>query len=136
MLKGENRQLSLGMAAQHAITSLCSDAVEANLLALPDDAREIYHVSSGIEVSLNELFCGLKQTIGFSVTEHKEVFEIIPMYAEPRLGEIHRIALSPTKIQRDLGWMPQISLQDGLEQTVPYCRSLTAACPKSAGENS
>ncbi len=112
-----------------------SDAIEANLLALSDGAREIYHVSSGIEVSLNELVCGLKQTIG-SVTEHKEVFEIFPIYAEPRLGEIHRIALSPTKIQRDLGWMPQISLQDGLEQTVPYCRSLTAACPKSAGENS
>lgn len=112
-----------------------SDAVEANLLALSGGDREIYHVSSGIEISLNELFGRLKKTIG-SITEHKEIFEMSPAYAEPRLGEIYRIALSPEKIERDLGWTPKISLQDGLEHTVPYCRSLPAVLPKSAGENS
>ncbi len=112
-----------------------SDAVEANLLALMGGDREIYHVSSGTETSLNELFCRLKKTIG-SVTEHKQIFEMFPMYAKPRLGEIHRIALSPEKIQRDLGWIPKTSLQAGLARTVPYCRSLPAIFPKSAGENS
>ena len=112
-----------------------SDAVEANLLALSGGDREIYHVSRGIQISPNELFCRLKGTIG-SITGHKEIFEMSPVYTDPRLGEIHRIALSPEKIQRDLGWTPQISLQDGLEQTVPYCRSLTASCPKSVRENS
>ena len=134
MLKGEPPTI-FGDGSSTRDYLFISDAVEANLLALSDGAREIYHVSSGIEVSLNELLCGLKQTIG-SVTEHKEVFEMFPMYVEPRLGEIHRIALSPEKIRRDLGWTPQISLQNGLEQTVPYCRSLMAACPEYAGENS
>ena len=49
-----------------------------------------------------------------------------PVYAEPRPGEIHRIALNPEKIERALGWTPQISLEDGLAQTVPYCRSLVS----------
>jgi len=100
-----------------------SDAVEANLLALTGGDREIYHVSSGVEVSLNELFCRLKRVIGSSV-RCKKIVAMSPVYAEPRPGEIHRIALSPEKIERDLGWTPQIPLQDGLEQTVPYCRSL------------
>ena len=111
------------------------DAIGANLLALTGGDREIYHVSSGIQISLTELFCKLKGIIG-PITEHREILEMSPVHAEPRLGEIHRIALSLEKIQRDLEWTPQISLQDGLEQTVPYCRSLMTACPKSAGENS
>lgn len=107
-----------------------SDAVAANLLALTGGDREIYHVSNGKQVSLNELFCRLKGIIG-SITGHEGIFEMAPVYAEPRLGEIHRIALSPEKIQRDLGWTRQISLQDGLEQTVPYCRSLPTVFPNS-----
>ena len=112
-----------------------SDAVAANLLALSGGDKEIYHVSSGEQISLNELFCRLKQIIG-SITEQKEIFEMSPVHAESRLGEIHRIALSSKKIQKDLGWMPQISLQDGLRQTVPYCRSLTAVFSESTRENS
>lgn len=100
-----------------------SDAVEANLLALTGGDREIYHVSSGIEISLNELFRQLKGVLGTSIGG-KEVVKMSPVYAEPRLGEIHRIALNPEKIEKDLGWTPKISLQDSLEQTVPYCRSL------------
>ena len=106
-----------------------SDAVEANLLALTGGDREIYHVSTGLEVNLNELFCQLKQTFG-SCTGCKEIVKMSPVYAETRPGEIHRIALNPEKIERDLGWRPQTSLQDGLAQTVPYCRSLVSTSPK------
>ena len=106
-----------------------SDAVEANLLALTGGDREIYQVSSGIEISLNELFCRLKQTLSSS-TRCEDIAKISPVYAESRLGEIYRITLNPEKIERDLGWIPQTSLQDGLEQTVPYCRSLVSSVRK------
>ena len=99
------------------------DVIAANLLALTSGDREIYHVSTGQPTSLNDLFCQLKEIIGSSAG-CKKIAELVPVYADPRSGEIHRIALSPEKIQRDLGWTPQISLQDGLTQTVSYCRSL------------
>ena len=101
------------------------DAIAANLLVLTGGDREIYHVSSGEEISLNDLFCRLKGIIG-SITGCKEIIEMSPVYAEPRLGEIHRIALSPEKIRKNLGWTPRISLQDGLAQTVRYCHSLVS----------
>ena len=132
MLKGEPPTI-FGDGSSTRDYLFISDAVEANLLALTGGDREIYHVSSGIEISLNELFCILKRIIG-SITGHKGIFEMSPIYAEPRLGEIHRIALNPEKIQRDLGWTRQISLQDGLEQTVPYCRSLSTVFPTSVRE--
>ena len=97
------------------------DAVAANLLVLTGDDREIYHVSTGQHTSLNVLFCRLKGIIG-SYTRCTVEAKMAPVYAEPRRGEIHRIALSPEKIQRDLGWKPQTSLQDGLEQTVSKCQ--------------
>ncbi|MYE88348.1 NAD-dependent epimerase/dehydratase family protein [Candidatus Poribacteria bacterium] len=134
MLKGVSPRI-FGDGSSTRDYLFISDAVEVNLLALTDGDREIYHVSSGEQVSLKELFCNLKGIIG-SVTEHKGICGMSPVYAEPRLGEIHRIALSPEKIQRDMGWTPQISLQDGLEQTVPYCRSLPAILPKFVKENS
>ena len=102
-----------------------SDAVEANLLALTGGDRGIYHVSTGIEISLNELFCRLKQVLSTSIGR-EDIVKMSPVYAEPRPGEIHRIALNPEKIERALGWTPQISLEDGLAQTVPYCRSLVS----------
>jgi UDP-glucose 4-epimerase len=106
-----------------------SDAVEANLLALTGGDREIYHVSTGLQISLNELFCRLKQTLS-SATRCEEIVKMSPVSAESRPGEIHRIALNPEKIERDLGWIPKTSFQDGLAQTVPYCRSLVSSIRK------
>ena len=112
-----------------------SDAVDANLLAMTGGDREIYHVSSGLELSLNELFCRLQQILGSS-RGGEDIANMSPVYAEPRPGEIHRIALNPEKIERDMDWKPQTSFQDGLTQTVPYCRSLVASCPKPARRDS
>lgn len=95
------------------------DAVAANLLALTGGDRKIYHVSSGQQMSLNELFCRLKRVL-CTFAEGKQVEQISPAYAEARSGEIHRIALSPEKIQRDLGWTSQVILQDGLERTISF----------------
>ena len=59
----------------------------------------------------------LKRIIGF-LAGRKEAAKMASVYAKPRPGEIHRIVLSPQKIQQDLGWNSPRPLQDGLERTI------------------
>ncbi len=73
MLKGE-RPTIFGDGSSTRDYLFISDAVEANLLALSAGDREMYHVSSGEETSLNELFCRLKKTIG-SITRTRRLLK-------------------------------------------------------------
>ncbi len=91
------------------------DVVHANLLALEAGNQQIYNVGTGRQTSLNDLFNGLKRVAGI---------EMEAIYAPARLGEVDRIALTNDKIKRDLGWMPSHHLEEGLEKTVRYYRSL------------
>jgi dTDP-glucose 4,6-dehydratase len=46
-------------------------------------------------------------------------------YVEDRPGHDRRDALTCDKIERELGWKPAISLDDGLRQTIEWYRSNT-----------
>ena len=54
----------------------------------------------------------MKQIIDF-LAWRKEAAKMAPVYAKPRPGEIHRIVLSPEKIQQDLGWTPHVPSKTG-----------------------
>ena len=45
-----------------------------------------------------------------------ESFE--PEFAPPRAGEVQRIALDAARAERELGWRPQTSLDEGLRLTL------------------
>ncbi len=49
--------------------------------------------------------------------------ESLLRHVQDRPGHDRRYALSSEKIRRELGWEPQISLQDGLRQTMDWYRS-------------
>jgi UDP-glucose 4-epimerase len=40
-----------------------------------------------------------------------------PSYEEARLGDARRSVLDVSLIERELGWRPQVSLEDGLRET-------------------
>ena len=40
---------------------------------------------------------------------------------------MYRIALDNTRAQRELGWQPAVSLEEGLSSTVDYFRQRVAA---------
>ncbi|HXN27758.1 MAG TPA: GDP-mannose 4,6-dehydratase, partial [Candidatus Acidoferrales bacterium] len=51
--------------------------------------------------------------------------EALLSYVKDRPGHDRRYALRCDKIERELGWKPSISLEDGLRQTIDWYRANT-----------
>jgi UDP-glucose 4-epimerase len=90
------------------------DVVSAFVAARDKGSGELINVGSGREVSVNELYSQLAQLTGSR-------FE--PAYAAARPGELQRIVVDPSKAGRELGWRPQVDLEEGLKQTVAWFKA-------------
>jgi UDP-glucose 4-epimerase len=89
------------------------DVAVANIAALHKGAGGTYHISSGVPVTVNELFRKLAL-----LTDYK----LEPNFGPRRKGDVFRIALDNTRARNDLGWEPRINLEEGLSLTVDYFR--------------
>jgi UDP-glucose 4-epimerase len=89
------------------------DAATANLAALEHGAGGTYHISTGVDVSVNELYRKLA-----ILTDYK----LEPEHGPRRKGDVYRIALDNGRARRDLMWEPRVSLEEGLSLTVDYFR--------------
>lgn len=93
------------------------DVATANLAALERGDGGTYHISTGVPVTVNDLFRKLAL-----LTEYK----LEPRFGPPRKGDVYRIALDNTRARSELGWQPQIQLEEGLRLTVEYFREQIA----------
>ena len=89
------------------------DVAIANLAALDKGSGGTFHISSGIPVTVNDLFRKLAL-----LTEYKQQ----PRFGPARKGDVYRIALDNTRAKKQLGWQPRILLEEGLRLTVDYFR--------------
>jgi len=89
------------------------DVVRANLAALDYDGSGIFNVGTGRETSVNELFRVLRDATGADVAEE---------HGPGKPGEQQRSVLGYETSAQELGWTPQVSLQDGLARTVDWFR--------------
>lgn len=91
------------------------DIARASLLATENDfGSNIFNLGSETPTSVNQIFDGLKQITGYP----QEV-----IYAPARLGETRRIFLTAQRAKKILNWGPQVSLHDGLSETVEYFKT-------------
>jgi UDP-glucose 4-epimerase len=87
------------------------DVVKANVAALSYNGSNIFNVGTGIEHDVNYLFENLRQHLNPSCPEN---------HGPAKLGEQMRSVISYSKIQRELGWSPSVTLKEGLKLTAEY----------------
>ncbi len=93
------------------------DVAMANLAALERGDGGTFHISTGIPVTVNDLFRKLAL-----LTEYR----LEPQRGPKRKGDVYRIALDNTRAKEQLGWEPRIQLEEGLRLTVEYFRDQIA----------
>jgi UDP-glucose 4-epimerase len=89
------------------------DVAAANLAALEKGTGGTFHISTGVPVSVNDLYRKLAL-----LTEYR----LEPKFGPARKGDVYRIALDNARAKEVLGWEPQVSLEEGLSLTVDYFR--------------
>jgi UDP-glucose 4-epimerase len=113
ILKGE-KPVIYGDGTQTRDYIFVEDVVKANVLAL-EGKEGIYNIGTGRETSVNELTEIFSKVLGH---------EIKPEYAPPRKGEVSRISLDGEKAKRELGFVPNYSLPEGIRKTIEWYNSL------------
>ena len=90
------------------------DIAEANVLAMERGDNQVYNLGWGVGTSVNEIFAKLKEITGY---------EREAVHGPPKLGEVFKIYLDASKARQELGWSPQVELEEGLRRTVKYFRN-------------
>ena len=91
------------------------NVVQANLLAVTANkaAGRVFNVGSGEATSLVDLLAELNRILGTQIEAH---------FAPPRVGDV-RDSLADISLAREvLGYNPEVSLREGLNQTVAAYR--------------
>jgi len=89
------------------------DVARANLIALDSGDNDIFCIGTGKGTSVNEIYRGLEEIIGYSP-------EIVK--APKRPGDIHLAYFNCGKAARILGWKAEVDLQEGIKATVDFFR--------------
>ena len=89
------------------------DVARANVLAIDHGDNDIFCIGTGRGASVNELYHTLEKITGYTP-------EIVR--APKRPGDIYLAYFDYSKAERELGWKPQVTLEEGMAKTVDFFR--------------
>ncbi len=113
LLNGE-QPVIYGDGEQTRDYTFVGDVVEANVRALDLEADfATINIGTGVETNVNELFRAIARHAGPDVAEK---------HAEGKPGEQRRSVLDNRRALAELGWKPQVGLNEGLRRTVDWFR--------------
>jgi UDP-glucose 4-epimerase len=92
--------------------------VVASLLAAAGRSGGPYNVGTGGGTTVAELHAACSRVAGSDAE---------PKHEEARLGDVQRSELDASLIARELGWRPQVSLDDGLARTWAWMKEAHAS---------
>lgn len=91
------------------------DLVEVALKALDGTGAGVYHVSSGSDVSIKELFDATVEAMEIELDEEVEVRPRNP-------DDAPSILLDPSRTERDFDWQARTPLGEGVAEAIAYFR--------------
>lgn len=102
------------------------DAVQAFLLAAEAETASgnVYNIGSGQATTLLDLIAVLNRVFGTSLT---------PAHAPPRPGDVRHSQADISRVERDLGYHPRFSLEEGLRATLNWLRTSEAVTSSKVG---
>jgi UDP-glucose 4-epimerase len=112
MLEGERPRI-FGTGEQERDFVYVTDVVDANILAMNASPATIYNIGTCAGTSVNQIFDILKDALGYRWK---------PDYQPARSGEVFKIYLDASRARKELGWVPKVSLEQGLKSTMDYYR--------------
>jgi UDP-glucose 4-epimerase len=112
MARGEETEI-YGDGLQSRDFVEVTDVVAAMLIAIGHKGG-VFNVGTGVATSVVDLHALCRRVSGAD----RE-----PRFAEARPGELRRSVLDPGRAERELGWRPQVALEDGLKTTWSWVRS-------------
>lgn len=92
------------------------DVVKANVAALSYKGSQIFNVGTSVEHDVNYLFVNLRKHLNPTCPEN---------HGPAKLGEQMRSVISYARIQKELGWLPSVPLEEGLGITAEYFKKTT-----------
>lgn len=107
-------QIIFGDGTQVRSFTFVKDVVNANFLALmkAEAVGKAYNLASGIQETVRALAERIYEKLGKD--------RIKPIYAARRAGDIKRLSPDISLIRRELGFVPQYSFEQGLEETISW----------------
>ncbi len=106
-----------GDGAQTRGWTYVGDVVAATVLAM-ERGHGLYNVGGGVEASMREAIALFERISGRQLELREE---------EPVPGDQRRTSADTTRIRDELGWSPQVSLEDGLSAQWEWASAKVAA---------
>lgn len=112
----ENKPLPLYGDGMNVRSWLHVDDHSRGILAVAEKGKrgEVYNIGSGPDGELPNI------AVTKAILKHLGKPETLIKKVEDRLAHDRRYAVDTAKIERELGWKPQVSFADGLAQTVEW----------------
>jgi UDP-glucose 4-epimerase len=121
MQQGETPTI-FGDGEQSRDFTFVANAVQANLKACAVSAKDVsgkvFNIATGSRFSLNQTFEMLRKIIGFSGQAK---------FAPPRAGDVKHSLADITLAQKHLGYLADVSFEEGLRRTVEWYEQQAAA---------
>jgi UDP-glucose 4-epimerase len=114
-LLGRERATIFGDGSQTRDFVYVDDVVDAFVRAVDKGGGLLLNIGTGVETSVQQLYDVMAKLTGFKQPAQ---------YAPPRMGELARSALDPSRADTLLGWKPFTSLEDGVARTLEHFKAL------------